>query len=239
MKTKHQIKGIIIGLLIGVLISLSVFVTSASNGTVTLENVLMEGITIVIDNKEFTATDANGNIVKPMIYNGTTYLPVRAVATAFEKAVSWDAETKTVYLGDMDGKLEKPTAKFADLENISEDRMGFEVKKNIFDNYGGFYSAAINNDDFWSNDTGTPFETLLNKKYSTFKATLFVPKGSGWSTSPYITIIGDDKVLYTSAEMDKAAKPVDIEVDISGVNNFKIVFSHFDGIYMANEGFYQ
>ena len=39
--------------------------------------------------------------------------------------------------------------------------------------------------------------------------------------------------------MDKAAKPVDIEVDISGVNNFKIVFSHFDGIYMANEGFYQ
>ena len=53
-----------------------------------------------------------------MIYNGTTYLPVRAVAKAFNKEVYWDGPDYTVYLGDMDCKLEYPTVELRDMEDI-------------------------------------------------------------------------------------------------------------------------
>ena len=81
---------------------------------------------------------------------------------------------------------------------------------------------------------------LLDKKYSKFKATLFIPQGADWETNTHtITIIGDEKVLFTSDEMGKASKPVDIEVDITNVNDFKIIWKHQNSIRIANAGFYQ
>lgn len=56
-------------------------------------------IKIVMDGTAITPKDANGNTVEPFIWNGTTYLPVRAVGSAIGKEVSWDSNTKTVYLG--------------------------------------------------------------------------------------------------------------------------------------------
>lgn len=50
-------------------------------------------IKIVLDGKELKTEG------EPFAYNGTTYLPVRAVAEAVGKEVLWDATTKTVYLG--------------------------------------------------------------------------------------------------------------------------------------------
>ena len=71
--------------------------TALAAGSMTdLKDVLVGGIRIVIDGQELHPTDANGNTVEPMIYNGTTYLPVRAVASAIGKAVSWDGPTYTV-----------------------------------------------------------------------------------------------------------------------------------------------
>ena len=228
---KGQFKGIIIGLIIGLAIATGIAAVASETVSelATLYNVQTEGVRLVVDGKEFTCMDANGAVVKPFIYNGTTYLPVRAVSTAFGKAVYWDGEETTVYLGKMDGKLQNPTAKFDDIENISSDKGGFEVKKNIFDNYGGFYNTAINNDDFWTNDTMTIYEGLLNKKYSTFKATLFVPKGSTWETTQGITIIGDGKVIFPTEadgkiEITKTSKPIEIEVDVTDVNDITMVF---------------
>ncbi len=44
--------------------------------------------------------DANGNAVYPISYNGTTYVPIRAVGNMLGIGVDWDVETKTVLLGD-------------------------------------------------------------------------------------------------------------------------------------------
>ena len=75
-------------------------------------------VKLEVDGKLITPRDANGNVVEPFLYGGTTYLPVRAVADAMGVDVSWDQETYTVYLGqkamwvishsytkDADGKL--------------------------------------------------------------------------------------------------------------------------------------
>ncbi len=55
-------------------------------------------INIFINGGKFTAKDANGNVVNPILKDGTTYLPVRAIGEAFDKEVSWDGATRTVTL---------------------------------------------------------------------------------------------------------------------------------------------
>ena len=63
-----------------------------------------DNIKLVIDGATITPKDANGSTVEPFIYNGTTYLPVRAVGNAIGKQVTWDGNSKTVYLGEAPGQ---------------------------------------------------------------------------------------------------------------------------------------
>lgn len=58
------------------------------------------GINVVVDGLKVTPKDATGHEVEPFASDGTTYLPVRAVAEALGKDVAWDGATNTVYIGD-------------------------------------------------------------------------------------------------------------------------------------------
>lgn len=55
-------------------------------------------IKITLNGNAVTPKDANGNVVEPFIIDGTTYLPVRAVASALSVNVGWDGNTNTVVL---------------------------------------------------------------------------------------------------------------------------------------------
>ncbi|MDE7053354.1 MAG: PepSY domain-containing protein [Oscillospiraceae bacterium] len=54
--------------------------------------------TVVVDSTARTFTDANGKTVYPVLYNGSTYLPVRAVGELMGKSVAWDSAASTVTL---------------------------------------------------------------------------------------------------------------------------------------------
>ncbi|MDD2190757.1 MAG: stalk domain-containing protein [Eubacteriales bacterium] len=43
--------------------------------------------------------DAKNQIVYPIIYNGSTYLPIRAMSALMKEPVEWDSGSKTVYIG--------------------------------------------------------------------------------------------------------------------------------------------
>ena len=58
------------------------------------------GITIKYNGEAQDLTDAAGNRVYPITYNGTTYLPVRAVSNLLGIGVDWDGATQTVLLGE-------------------------------------------------------------------------------------------------------------------------------------------
>ena len=53
---------------------------------------------IVIDGTERTFTNANGTKVDPATYNGSIYLPLRAIGEIMGKSVGWDGSTQTVRL---------------------------------------------------------------------------------------------------------------------------------------------
>lgn len=54
---------------------------------------------VMFDFEEQIFTDADGNRVYPLIYEGTTYLPVRAISSLMGQTIEWDGNTKIVYIG--------------------------------------------------------------------------------------------------------------------------------------------
>ena len=202
------------------------------------ESEVTEKVTIVVDGKEITPTDNNGETVETIIHDGVVYLPVKTVADATGKAYYWDGPEYTVYLGDMDGALEYPTVEIEKMTSI-----GHQVAKTerLTDNYGNRYSRAI-----YNNRAHTHFDYLLNMKYSSFKGTLYIPEGVTSNATCFLRVIADGTTIYTSPEMNKASAPVDIDVNVTGYNDVKIEFSnessdYYNGISvcLGDAGFYQ
>lgn len=70
----------------------------ASNGLEEINALLNRGITIKMDGQAQEMYDANGERVYPISYNGTTYLPVRAVSNMLGLGVMWDEASNSVLL---------------------------------------------------------------------------------------------------------------------------------------------
>lgn len=54
---------------------------------------------IVIDGVDRTFYNVSGEEVHPILYNGTTYLPVRAIGELMGENVDWNEETLTITIG--------------------------------------------------------------------------------------------------------------------------------------------
>ena len=94
---KKGLQGLIAGVLIGAMLtSGGVFAKQIS----TKAELFYNNIKISLNSKEVLPKDADGNYVEPFIINGTTYLPVRAVANALGINVDWDGSTNTVILSN-------------------------------------------------------------------------------------------------------------------------------------------
>lgn len=231
---KKTLKGYFLGFLSAAVLASGV--TYAAN-TTTLYDVIANGVKIVVDGQKINPTDANGKTVEPIIYNGTTYLPVRAVANAFGKAVYWDGPNYTVYLGDMSGKLEYPTEELSTNGNIGGP---WRTSRTLKDNLGNVYSRSMN-----TNFSNYTFEQILNMKYSSFKGTIYVAEGTNTDKAFQLVIKTDGKTVYTSPEITKLSQPIDFDVDVTGCYDFEMVIG--DGvdvndvswINVGNAGFYQ
>ncbi len=211
MFMKNALKGYVLGLLT------VVFVV----GSVAYAN---SNIRIFIDGKEFIATDVNGTRVYPILENGTTYLPVRAIANAFGKDVYWDGTTSTVYLGERIESVASATEKLSDLTNIGQ---GWGETNELVDNYGNYYSYALRSNGASTkthvyghgNYTG---KYLLDGKYSRLQGTIYVQKGEDSEDSTGLTIMLDGKDVYTSPIITKTSYPINIDIPISGGNVLEI-----------------
>jgi len=60
---------------------------------------VLTGVNIYVDDAAFQPKDANGNTVEAFVYNGTTYLPARAISNAVNTPIEWDGTTQSVFIG--------------------------------------------------------------------------------------------------------------------------------------------
>ena len=61
-------------------------------------------VTLQVNGTAYTIRDTNGNEVAPLLYNGTTYVPLATLGQALGVQVSWDAATQTVVVTDQGGQ---------------------------------------------------------------------------------------------------------------------------------------
>ncbi|MFK7695913.1 DUF4352 domain-containing protein [Paenibacillus sp. HJGM_3] len=125
--------------------SMSIGAYAASN----LEEIsayLNKGLKITLNGKAWTPKDADGNVVYPITYDGTTYLPVRAAGEALGLKVGYDAATETVLLG------ETPSAKGSSRQNpaVKGDTILF-AQKNFMDDIEGTVKLqeVVRGDQAW------------------------------------------------------------------------------------------
>jgi len=137
---KGNIKSMIAGLIIGVTISgLTAFaLTDEVQKTLNYND-----IKIKLNGEELIPVDANGDYVEPFTIDGTTYLPVRAIASAMGLEVEWNSETSTVILNDK-------TADSSESENVIYEKDGVKISYTglkVFEEYLAYNLLIENNSD--------------------------------------------------------------------------------------------
>lgn len=73
-------------------------------------------IKFFVNGKDWQPKDADGAVMAPIIYNGRTYLPARAIGEALGVKVDWVDATRTVVLGDTMPPVVAPTPEPAPAE---------------------------------------------------------------------------------------------------------------------------
>ena len=60
---------------------------------------IADNFTIIYNNTKQSFADANGKAVYPVVKDGTTYLPIRALCSMLNIPVEWNGTTSSIYLG--------------------------------------------------------------------------------------------------------------------------------------------
>lgn len=119
----RTLKAFVVGLIVGVML---LGATAVFAETQTIE-AFYNNIKISIDGNVVELKDATGNLIDPFIYNGTTYLPVRAIAEALGMEVKYNETTNTVELTKIkevktvDVGTKTPPITIDDYKTVSED----------------------------------------------------------------------------------------------------------------------
>lgn len=201
---KQRLQGIIAGLTIGSILTAGV--AFAKSGTETLE-VMYDNIRIRSDGLDCETKDVNGNSVEPFIFNGSTYVPIRAVSEALGKKVLWDDKDKVVYISDYTNPYSLISKPYEDCSDFSS----LEIKNNEHDNnsFLNFILKPQNSDgSFWEYIT---YDIEGNNRLI---CKLLPPKSDSKSEITYVIQAGDAASKIVT--LTNSSEPVDIDMDISG-----------------------
>ena len=127
---KKTLKGYLLGFL-----TASIFISGGVYAAQTVR--------IVLNGNELVPTDANGKRVDPILVDGTTYLPVRAISSALGLEVDWDEETYTVSLVKPE---EEPTTE--EESTVEEKAEETAQQENVVEGIGRI--IAISNEENYS-----------------------------------------------------------------------------------------
>lgn len=88
----------LISLVLVIVLLLSLGISASATWGIEAKELYYRGISIYVNGTELIPQDVNGNSTEPFIIEGTTYLPVRALAGALGLSVGWDGTTNTITL---------------------------------------------------------------------------------------------------------------------------------------------
>jgi hypothetical protein len=101
--SKETTKGIVLGSTLTLALVAGMNNVSAAGITKLIE-ATFNNVKVNVEGKMLNLVDVDGNKVEPFIVEGTTYLPVRAIAEGLGKSVKWDNTTNTVHISNNNTK---------------------------------------------------------------------------------------------------------------------------------------
>ena len=225
---RWNLKSFVLGALAAALVMCVVIPAMAA--TVKTTELYYNDIKIRLNGEIIVPKDGNGKPVEPFIIDGTTYLPLRAIASALGLNVDWDGATQTVILGN-DPQNNQPAAWLNDLDTFEGSVLKHTVTNQQYDGR----STANNGDTFerywYSNSTDGTISYLLNGKYARLTGTFYLSSiGKNSSTGWRVLIYCDDNLVYTSPEVAQGVQPVDFNIDVSNCYKLTIVsqYKYYD-----------
>lgn len=164
--------------------------------------------------------DGSGNVVYPIMYNGTTYLPIRADSNMLDIPVDWDASTKTVILGT-EQKEPKSVLKF---ESKTSEYSSKVTDKGSLTVEGDLGATTTFNDGVsfrvWNSSASSSidraYQAKIGGKYSKLSFVAYVPEnGNSYIMRVYNV---ETKEQIASIEV-KSGQLKEVEgIDITGIN---------------------
>lgn len=227
MNKKINIKSFILGVCVALTLT-SIISVSAQN-----IDVIMNGIKIYWDGVEKTLTDANGNKVEPMIYQGTTYVPLRAMSNLMGKEVDWNQSEMAVYVGT------KPTMRTITLADMEEKING--ASSSLWSSYDKKSSFYLKNKEIEITNGRIELKPygqmtyVLDGKFSRFTGKMVMPYktvgAEGYATITFYSVENDGtENEIKSYNLKKCEEPINVDVNLVGVTNLKIQCEK-DGTY--------
>jgi hypothetical protein len=104
MKTIQMKKSVLVSSLVGVSLLFGSVGVFASSGLEKIQAYLNHDIKFTVDGKSWAPKDSDGNQLTPIIYDGSSYVPAKAVAEKLGGSVTWDGDSQTIRLTTPNGK---------------------------------------------------------------------------------------------------------------------------------------
>lgn len=131
---KQHKKLVSVLLVLALVLALCVSFAFASTGVVP-KNLEYMNLKIKLNGEIITPKDVTGKIVEPFAIEGTTYLPIRAIAGALGLDVGWDGATKTVVLNSPELSateiFQKCSPSVVHIETNAGGGTGFFLEENV------------------------------------------------------------------------------------------------------------
>lgn len=186
--------------------------------TVTKSIEVRSGIRVFVDDQELIPKDANGNQVEVFLYNGTTYLPARAISEAIGKPIQWDGTVQGVYIGKHSS--DTPAAYLSQMDYFTTaGNCKWTFDKVTKDNLGNEHTHSVYSSSapaYFNNNCSITYK--LNGQYSRLTAMFYQLYNYRESNNYGATLIisGDGKQLWQGS-MGPGIDPISIDVNITGV----------------------
>ena len=170
-------------------------------------------IKIKYNNEYQTMYDVSSNQVYPIVYQGTTYVPIRAVSNIFNIPVNWDGATRTVLLGNNSEWVNLTAENFSYQHNWYDGILDVKVD-------GETYKTGYKSETTTSTYVFTPVTIDLGTKYSDFSCTVVSEANKDLPVTLQIKDKDTGKVLYE--KKTEANSTNKIEMDVTGLSKISI-----------------
>ncbi len=228
---KKRLQGLIAGILIGTMLTSGMVFARQTTKTI---QALYNDIKIYVDGVKINPKDANGNKVEPFIYNGTTYLPVRAIGEAINKQVSWDGKTQSVYIGEKPGDVKYLTDVCPAYQHDDKYKEYTSSDGNSFIMAGKKYTNGFVIDTYYDTVKSALFN--LNGEFDTLTFTAGHIDGSG-DYNVDVNIYTDGIVVETIT-LTPDMLPKSYSIDLNNALQLKIEFVAVGGMFLSPHGEY-